>query len=273
MEIFTGDTSEEDFAPAEGKEPPLPPVDLLDRLLFPVFVLVFLGVLVFFEGVQRIAVLLGPRWHDKAAAALNRNVLRSLRILGTRFDIRGIAPLPLDRPLLVISNHQSMFDVSTLHSIFGPHHARFVAKRELSRGIPSVSYCLRASGAAIIDRKDPSQALPEINKLGERAAQNNFGIVIFPEGTRARRGALKEFRRRGVTTLLDVLPHATVVPVALDNSWKIASRPSGPVPRCITIHVRVGIPIERKGLSSNEIVDEAQKRVKSMLEEIRSEFE
>jgi 1-acyl-sn-glycerol-3-phosphate acyltransferase len=44
-------------------------------------------------------------------------------------------------------------------------HCKFVSKKELGKGIPSVSYNLRHGGSALIDRKDPKQAIPEIKKI------------------------------------------------------------------------------------------------------------
>ena len=44
-------------------------------------------------------------------------------------------------------------------------HPKFISKKELGKGIPSVSYNLKYGGSALIDRKDPKQALPEIKKV------------------------------------------------------------------------------------------------------------
>jgi 1-acyl-sn-glycerol-3-phosphate acyltransferase len=41
-----------------------------------------------------------------------------------------------------------------------------VSKKELGQGIPSISFNLRHGGSALIDRKDPKQAIPAIKGLG-----------------------------------------------------------------------------------------------------------
>ena len=51
--------------------------------------------------------------------------------------------------------------------------------------------------------------------------ENNWSAVIFAEGTRAKDGQLKSFHVGGIATLLKVVPNAVVVPVAIENSWKI----------------------------------------------------
>ena len=44
-------------------------------------------------------------------------------------------------------------------------HPKFISKKELGKGIPSVSFNLRHGGSALIDRKNPMQAVEAIRKL------------------------------------------------------------------------------------------------------------
>jgi len=101
------------------------------------------------------------------------------------------------------------------------HHPKFVSKKELSHGIPSVSYNLRHGGSALIDRKDSKQAVAEIAKLGKYIETHNRSAVIFPEGTRSRTGHPKEFKTNGIRILIKRAPSALLVPISINNSWKI----------------------------------------------------
>ena len=100
-------------------------------------------------------------------------------------------------------------------------HAKFVSKAELGKGIPSVSYNLRHGGSVLIDRKDPKQAIPIIKGLGEYIEKNTRSAVIFPEGTRSKDGKPKEFAQTGLKILCKNAPSAFVVPITINNSWKM----------------------------------------------------
>ena len=260
------DTSE---SPADYEFPP-PPITLIDRILLLPFLVVFVGVLLCFEPLLRVAGLFGLSAVERVAAGLNRSVVFSLRILGTKFDISGEFPVSRDTNYVIIANHQSMFDISTIYSIFAAIYPRFVAKKELSRIIPSISYVLRNDGSAIIDRKNPAQALPELKALSERAKQNRFAIVIFPEGTRARNGKLKEFKSRGLSTILEMLPYSQIIPVAIDGSWKLQAYPHGPIPHGVTIHIRIGQPLAHaQTVDKTQVVAHTRNLVRDMLCKIR----
>ena len=44
------------------------------------------------------------------------------------------------QPIIVVSNHQNMMDIPPLIWYFRHQHAKFISKKELGRGIPSVSF-------------------------------------------------------------------------------------------------------------------------------------
>ena len=100
------------------------------------------------------------------------------------------------------------------------YHPKFISKIELGKGIPSVSYNLRHGGAALIDRKNPRQALPTIMKFGEYIEKTKRAAVIFPEGTRSKNGKPKPFQTKGLEILFKKIPSALVVPISINNSWK-----------------------------------------------------
>ena len=97
---------------------------------------------------------------------------------------------------------------------------KFISKKELGKGIPSISYNLRHGGSVLIDRKDPSQALPQIQKVAQYIEKTNRSVVIFPEGTRSKTGKPKQFAQTGIKILCKAAPSAFVVPITINNSWK-----------------------------------------------------
>ncbi|QDO93285.1 1-acyl-sn-glycerol-3-phosphate acyltransferase [Formosa sediminum] len=149
-------------------------------------------------------------------------LLRCLNILGTRFKYinKFDNEIPKDAPLIIVSNHQSMYDISPILWYMRQYHPKFISKIELGKGIPSVSYNLRHGGAALIDRKNPRQSIRAINEFSEFINEKKYAAVIFPEGTRSKDGTPKPFQRRGLLTLMKNIPNATVVPLTINNSWK-----------------------------------------------------
>src|SRR5690606_10686074 len=109
------------------------------------------------------------------------------------------------------------------------YHVKFISKIELTKGIPSISFNLKYGGGANIDRKDSKQAIAEIIKLGKRMHDNNWSAMIFAEGTRAKDGQMKRFHVGGIATLIKYNPNALVVPIAIENSWKVVQYGSYPL--------------------------------------------
>jgi 1-acyl-sn-glycerol-3-phosphate acyltransferase len=120
-----------------------------------------------------------------------------------------------------------------------------VAKKELARGIPSISYNLRLGGNAVIDRSDRAQALPAIREMGRRAQERGVSVVIYPEGTRARGGDMGPFKPAGALALMEAAPDLALVPVAIDGSWELLRYRMLPVPFGTRVRVHLGAPIAR----------------------------
>ena len=239
-------------------------------LLFAPFLAVFVSSLIFFDLVQRIAICFGVRAHERSVLWLNRSLFCSLSLLLTRFEATFLCELPAEGPLIIVSNHQSLFDIPILHMTFGRFYPRFIAKKELARWLPSVSFNLRHGQNAIIDRADARQSIRAIAGLGKVLEEKKCAVVIFPEGTRARTGQLREFKHAGFSTLFKKAPHAQVIPVALDNTWKITARRFGPYAIGTRVRIVVGKPIDASSADAKAILDQAYRVIKHTLEEMRS---
>jgi 1-acyl-sn-glycerol-3-phosphate acyltransferase len=149
-------------------------------------------------------------------------------------------------PYIIIANHQSMFDIPIFGALLFTNFPKYVSKRSLARWIPSISYNLRRGGNAIIDRGDPEQALGAIRQLAAEVRDRGVSAVIFPEGTRGRHGELGKFRPRGTLALLEAAPDTAVVPVCVDQSWRLLRHNLLPTPYGVTVRVWIGDPIARR---------------------------
>ena len=117
----------------------------------------------------------------KTVDVLQFFLMRCMNILGTRFTFNNPHHIESNQPLIIVANHQSMYDISPIMWYMRKHHPKFISKIELGKGIPSVSHNLRHGGSVLIDRKNPRQSLPAIMKFGEYIEQTRRAAVIFPK--------------------------------------------------------------------------------------------
>ena len=96
---------------------------------------------------------------------MNFIFVRLTNLLGTTFKFENIESVPKNVPIIFVSNHQSMYDIIAMIWYLRRFHCKFVSKKELGKGIPSISFNLRHGGSVLIDRKDPKQAIPAIKGL------------------------------------------------------------------------------------------------------------
>lgn len=191
--------------------------------------------------------LLGYNGLKKAVSLLNWCLLRCSWFLGTSYRFNNPHSIPTGKPLIIVANHQSMHDIPPIIWWMRKYHPKFVSKIELGKGIPSVSYNLVHGGSVLIDRKDSKQALTQIMKLGQYIEENNRSAVIFPEGTRSRTGLPKPFQPTGLKILMKNAPSALIVPISINNSWKMLRY--GKFPNGIGNHITLDVhqPIENTG--------------------------
>jgi 1-acyl-sn-glycerol-3-phosphate acyltransferase len=240
---------------------------LLDYILSIIYLAYFLLVLLIFHPIQIFCFhFFGQRAHQKSVHWLNFFLLYGVRILGTSLHFVEKTKLPTDRPIIFVANHQSMFDIIGMIWYLRKNFPVFVSKIELSKGIPSISYNLRNSGAALIDRKDGKQATVEIAKLGKMIDQTKFSAVIFPEGTRSKTGIMKPFAVGGVAILMKKSPNALIVPVAIENVNKMNPKGYFPLVSFQNLTWTVLPPIERANKTPEEVVEEARLAIEKLLQ-------
>nr|WP_321243083.1 lysophospholipid acyltransferase family protein [uncultured Psychroserpens sp.] len=209
------------------------------------YLIAFSLCLLFFHPIQVFCFkVLGYQALKKTVDLLQLSLVRCLHILGTRVTWNNPHNISTDRPLLIVSNHQSMYDISPIMWYMRKHHVKFVSKKELGKGLPSISYNLRHGGSVLIDRKNPRQSLPAMMKFGEYLEKTNRAGVIFPEGTRSKDGHPKPFKTKGLEILMKKTPSALIVPITVNNSWKMLRY--GKFPMGIGNHIKFTVhkPIE-----------------------------
>jgi len=140
-------------------------------------------------------------------------------------------------------------------------HPKFVSKIELGKGIPSISYNLRHGGSVLIDRKNAKQSLSAIQEMGKYIEQHKRSVVIFPEGTRSRTGIPKSFAENGLKILCKYAPSAMVVPLTINNSWKMTRWGTFPLGIGNTLEFTTHDPIPVKDMPFHELFEKTEQLI------------
>ena len=236
---------------------------LLGYLLTPLYHIWFGSVLLFFHPVQVAAFhLWGDPARKKVVDILNFLLVKGLHILGCSIKFSGFEKIPDNRPLIIVANHQSLYDIPPVVHGFRKYYPKFISKIELAKNLPSISYNLRHGKSALIDRKHGTQAVKEIFKLGRLIEENHYAACIFPEGTRSKTGKVSNFMTAGISTLLRAAPSAVIIPFVIDGHSQLVRKGLFPLRFGQKIRYTVLDPVE----PSNRTVEELATQIKRSIE-------
>ena len=236
---------------------------ILSYILSPIFVFSFTLLLIIFHPIQWLAFnLFGLKWHAKVVAILNYFLVKSMLIIGVTVRLINKHKIPENTSIVFVSNHQSISDIPPIGWFFRKYNPKFVAKIELGKGAPSVSYNLKNGGGALIDRKDPKQSISELLSFSKRINKNKWGAVIFPEGTRSKNGTPKKFASSGLKIITKFNKDGYIVPLTINNSWKIFKYGKFPLGLGNPITITTHEPIKIDSLPFNELLEKTESVIK-----------
>jgi len=236
----------------------------ISYILSPIFVFVFVLILVLFHPLQWIGRrVFGKKTHEAVVNLLNFFLTKSMLIIGVTVRLKNEHVLPTNTTLVFVANHQSLSDISPIGWYFRKHHPKFVAKIELGKNIPSVSFNLKNGGSALIDRKDPRQAITAIGKFSKNIHKNKWSAVIFPEGTRSKTGKPKPFAASGLKMITKYNPEGFIVPLTINNSWKIFKYGKFPFGLGSPITITTHNPIKINSVPFDELLETVETTIKN----------
>ena len=150
-------------------------------------------------AIQLPIILFLPR--GRASVRYMRFFMRILLyVVGVRVRMHG--KLVAHRPLLVISNHISIFEIATFPVAFG---GSFIAKKEMESW-PLVGWVARKFGVVFIDRR-PSHAMDALTQVQQTLRDVSYPIFLFPEGTTTNGAYVKPFK----STLFNFVENSDVL--------------------------------------------------------------
>ena len=156
------------------------PLSVLHYLLYGFLLLIF-------HPIQWVCIhFIGRKAHKVVVDILTFMLTKILLVSGNKVRFSIEAPLPKNAPIIFVPNHQSVYDIPPLIWYLRDYSVRFVGKKELGGGIPSITINLRNNGSVLIDRSRPQDAVPQLEAFGKDLAAKKEAGLIFPEGTRSR---------------------------------------------------------------------------------------
>lgn len=162
-----------------------------------------------------------------------RAILQPFFLVYFRMKRIGMEHVPKDGPLIIASNHRSFMDPWVIGMMLR-RPIYYVAKTELFHR-RSIAWFLSSLGAFPVDRGNGDR---DAMDAARRILERGDVVVIFPEGTRTRPGALgtpkRGVGRLALETGAPVVPVALIGTEAIRRGWRI--RPH-------KVRIRAGRPL------------------------------
>jgi len=184
---------------------------------------------------------------DQRLESWSRRLVEKSRV---QLTVRGSDRVDCARRYVVMSNHQSYFDIPiALRAVKGP--LRFVAKKELYT-IPIFGRALSASGMVSIDRQNRASAIDSLKEAGGHL-RRGVHVWIAPEGTRSRDGRLGKLKKGGFALAENT--GTPILPMAISGTKDVIGRGNWTVTRDVPVTVTFGAPIEVVGVSRDALME------------------
>lgn len=141
-----------------------------------------------------------------------------VKVSPIRLVVRGRENMPEvgTRPLVIMANHQSLYDVLILGAALRRQY-RWLVKDSLFK-IPILGWGMKRTGYVPVIRGD-KKASGVALRLALRQLEKGNSLIIFPEGTRSRTGSLGNFQKGGFYTAQKT--GAAVLPVVIEGTSQV----------------------------------------------------
>jgi len=194
---------------------------------------------------------------------------------GMRVHVQNKEKIFRDGPVIIVANHQSMFDIAVIYSFLDTEF-RWMAKASLFK-IPFVGWGMTGAGYIPVERDNRKKAMESLFKAAERI-QGGASVIIFPEGTRSPdpdQGMLP-FKKGGFVLAKKAEVH--IQPITIWGAYHIMPPKQEGVfvqrifPGPVHVHVHDEIPPDAyRDLSHEELMDLVRKILEEPMERMKAE--
>ncbi len=165
-------------------------------------------------------------------------------------DYEAYKSLDFERGVVVVSNHESNFDIPViLAGLDIP--VGFVAKKEMEKW-PFYSEWMRLSKCVFLNRTNPREGIKNIKEAMENIKQG-YNMVIFPEGERSLDGNVGRFKKGSFKMVTE--GKNVILPLTVDGTFFIQRKGEKTVHSNKKVVLTVGKPLEIDGLSMEETAE------------------
>jgi 1-acyl-sn-glycerol-3-phosphate acyltransferase len=187
-------------------------------------------------------------------------------VLHTRMNItvRGKEHMKSGATYLVMSNHQSHYDVPVLFYVLGAN-LRMITKVELFK-IPIFGEAIRQAGFIAIDRSNRTRAIESLRIAKEKLA-SGVHVWIAPEGTRSKTGELLPFKKGGFNVALEA--NLPILPVTIQGTRQALRAQGMRTQPDAKIEVTIGEPIDPARYPGGEL----RVRREALMKDVRKVIE
>lgn len=178
-------------------------------------------------------------------------------------QVYGQENIPTENGFMLYGNHQGLFDVLAIATTCEPPLG-IVYKKEL-KNVPILKQILTCTKSFAMDREDVRQSLTVIQNV-TKEVQAGRNYVIFPEGTRSKKGnVMGEFH--GGSFRCAVKAKCPVIPMAFIDCFRVLDE-KGSKPVSAQIHYLAPIPYEEyKDMKPAELADLVKSRIQACIDE------
>ena len=157
-----------------------------------------------------------------------------------RVRVEGRENIDPQQSYVLVSNHQSQFDIFLLYGWLGVDF-KWVMKQEL-RTVPGIGTACDRLGHIFIDRSNHAAAMATLDEAKKKIV-NGTSVMFFPEGTRSRDGKLMRFKKGAFRMAVDLgLP---ILPLTVTGTRNVL--PAGTsdlMPGSARLIIHPPIPVE-----------------------------
>jgi len=177
---------------------------------------------------------------------------------GLSHRVEGLENIPREAGV-IFCKHQSAWETMSMQFIFPPHAQ--ILKKELF-WIPFFGWGLASLNPIAIDRSAGPKAMRQGPKQGKERIDDNWWILLFPEGTRTAPGTKQSYSPSGAA--LAKRASCPLIPVA-HNAGQFWSRNAFSKKPGV-IQVVIGKAVATEGRSAAEITEEAEQWIETTWE-------
>lgn len=197
---------------------------------------------------------LHPEWNDR----LDRWSAKLLREVGIVLDVHGRENVDPNEVYVVMSNHQSLYDIPVVFQAF-KRPLRMVAKKELFR-VPIWGKAMKTSGFVELDRKNRQKAIQSLKEARRFMERDGISLWIAPEGTRSKTGVMGKLKKGGFHMALDT--GLRILPITIDGTRDVLQKGERRVEHGTKMRVTIHKPVQA--------TDYGYPKIRALLHDVRA---